>query len=136
VGARCRECAKVKRLPTYEVTVQQYLKALGAGLGLAIFLGIVWGLLWRLLPFFFLSLLLGLILAACIGFAIGELISLSVNRKRGIALQIIAGVSLVFSYLISNIQLSGGMLILFVSFSLYDLMALALGTFIAVSRLR
>jgi hypothetical protein len=123
-------------LPTYEVTVQQYLKALGTGLGLAIVLGIVWGLLWKLLPFFFLSLLLGLILAACIGFAIGELISLSVNRKRGIALQIIAGVSLVLSYFISNIQLSGGMLILFVNFSLYDLMALTLGTFIAASRLR
>jgi hypothetical protein len=123
-------------LPTYEVTAQQYLKALGTGLGLAIVLGIVWGLLWKLLPFFFLSLLLGLILAACIGFAIGELISLSVNRKRGIALQIIAGVSLVLSYFISNIQLSGGMLILFVNFSLYDLMALTLGTFIAASRLR
>ncbi len=131
VGARCRGCAQLKRLPTYKITAPQYLKAVGTGLGLAIALGIAWGLVRRLLPFF-----LRLLLVGAVGYAIGELISLSVNRKRGLALQIIAGVSLVLSYLVSNIELSGGRLTFVLYFGLYDLLALALGIFVAATRLR
>ena len=50
VGFRCRECADVRRLPTYELTPPQYLKAVGVGLGLAIVIGIIWGVIWRALP--------------------------------------------------------------------------------------
>jgi hypothetical protein len=123
-------------LPTYRVSTQQYSKAAGTGFILAIVLGIIWGLLWRWLPYFLFSLFIGLILAAGIGFAIGELISIAVNRKRTISLQIIAGISFVLCYFVSNIQLSGGTLVLFLHFNLYDLAALVLGTFIAASRLR
>ena len=136
VGARCPSCARAKRLPTYRVSTQQYFKAAGIGVSLAIVLGIIWGLLWRWLPYFLFNLFIGLILAAGIGYAIGELISLAVNRKRTISLQIVAGISFVLCYFVSNIQLSGGTLVLFLHFNLYDLAALVLGTFIAASRLR
>jgi len=132
VGARCSKCAGLKRLPTYEIAPQQYLKAVGVGIGLAIVIGIAWGWLWDILPFFFLNLLL----AAGVGYAIGEVISLSVNRRRGLGLQVIGGSGVALSYIVSNVELSAGMLSLFVHFSLYDLIVLAVGIFVAVSRLR
>ncbi len=134
VGVRCRECAKLKRLPTYEVAFPHYLKAVGVGFGLAIVLGIAWGLLREILPFYF-----PFLLAAGVGYAIGEVVSLSVGRKRGLGLQVVAGVSVVLGYLVSNIRLSEGILIFSISFGydlLYNLLALALGVFIAVTRLR
>ena len=38
VGARCRKCAGLRRLPTYEIAPQQYLKAVGVALGYYTFL--------------------------------------------------------------------------------------------------
>lgn len=124
VGIRCRECAGVKRLPTYAITPKQYLKATGTGLGLVIVLGIAWTFLWDILPFF------GLIIAAGIGYIMGEGISLSVNRKRGRFLQIIGAVAIVLSYTIVKYSPWG------VVFNLWDLLVLAIAIFIAVSRLR
>ena len=136
VGARCRECARLRKLPTFEVGTPHYLKAVGVGLGLAIALGIAWGLLRGVIP----SVFINILLAAGVGYAIGELVSLSVGRKRSLGLQVIGGISVVLSYLVGSIHLSGSMLTFFAYFSLYDLLynllALALGIFIAISRLR
>ena len=44
---------------------------------------------------------LGLILAGAVGYAIGEVVSLSVNRKRGRWLAAIGGIAVVISYLVS-----------------------------------
>ena len=90
----------------------------------------------RFVPFFYLNLLL----APGVGYAIGELVSLSVNRKRGTGLAVVASVAVVISYLISNIRFFQGMILFPFSFSPFHLVvvvvALALGIFIAVSRLR
>ena len=130
VGARCRKCAGLRRLPTYEIAPQQYLKAVGVGLGLAIVLGIAWGWLWEHVWFF------NFLLAAGVGYAIGELISLSVNRRRGVGLQVIGGLCVALSYIVSNVEFSAGRLVFFVYFDLWDLLVLAVGIFVAVSRLR
>ena len=130
VGARCRDCAKLYKLPTFRVTARHYLRAAGAALGMAIVGGIIWGLLQGLLPFFFLSLLL----AAGVGYAIGEVVSLSVNRKRSRWLATIAGIGVAISYLISIFffgRLPFGLINIVIS-----LAALALGVYIAVTRLR
>jgi len=126
VGARCPDCAKLYKLPTYQVSAKHYIRAVGTGLGMAIVCGVVWAVLGRLLPFFYLNL----ILAAGAGYAIGEVISLAVNRKRGKGLATIAGIAVVISYLVS-IFLPWGL-----RFWLFDLLALALGIFVAVTRLR
>ena len=130
VGARCRDCAKLYKLPTFRVTIRHYLRAAGAALGMAIVGGIIWGLLQGLLPFFFLSLLL----AAGVGYAIGEVVSLSVNRKRSRWLATIAGIGVAISYLISIFffgRLPFGLINIVIS-----LAALVLGVYIAVTRLR
>lgn len=124
VGPRCPDCANLKRLPTYEVSPRQYLIAVGVGMGVAIAAGFVWALIWNAIHFLFLSLLI----AAGIGYAIGEVISLATNRKRGPGLQAIAGISVVVSFAVYY---------LFVPwFSFYTIIGLALGIVIAIARLR
>lgn len=126
MGARCSECAALKRLPTYEITPLQYLKAVAVGSGLAIALGITWTFLWKLIPIYFLNLFL----AAGVGYALGEVISISVNHKRGIGLQIIGSFCVALSYTVVYLSPWG------VVFRLYDLLVLAVGIFVVVGRLR
>ena len=126
VGARCPDCARLSKLPTYQVSAQHYLKAIGTGLGMAVVCGIAWGSVMGVVPFF----LLNLVLAAGVGYAIGNVISLSVNHKRGPGLATIAGIAVAISYLVS-ILLPWGF-----GFRFLDLLAIALGIFVAVTRLR
>ena len=124
VGPRCPDCANLKRLPTYEISLRHYLIAMGVGIAVATAAGFVWALISRAVPFLFLSLLI----AAGIGYAIGELISLATNRKRGPGLQTIAGISVATSFAVYY---------LFVPWlSFYTLIGLALAILIAVTRLR
>jgi hypothetical protein len=129
VGARCPKCAAVKRLPVYSITTISYIKAVFAGLATASALGAIW-------PFIPFGGFVWLIIATGIGYAIGEIVSISVNRKRGTGLQVIAGISMVVSYLVRSLldaplaEFSSSLL------SVYGLIALVLGIIIAVSRLR
>ena len=139
VGARCPDCARLYKLPTFSVSTQYYLRAVGAGLGMAIVCGAVWGVIEWLIPIFSFNLLL----APGAGYAIGEVISLSVNRKRGTRLAIIAGITVVISYLFSLwfisflLRLPFSWVLPFGLFNiLYHLLAMALGIFVAVTRLR
>ncbi len=129
VGARCPDCARLYKLPTYRVSAKHYLRAVGTALGMAIVCGVVWGLIGSFVPYF-----LNLLLAAGAGYAIGEVVSLSVNRKRGTGLATIAGIAVAISYLVSLLLPWG--LPFGLSFHFLDLLALALGIYIAVSRLR
>ena len=139
VGARCPDCAKLYKLPTYQVSPKYYLRAAGTGLGMAIVCGIIWGVLEWLIPFFSFNLLL----APGAGYVIGEVIGLSVNRKRGKGLAATAGIAVPISYLISLgfISLLFGvpffMVLPFGLFSIiYNLLALGLGVWVAITRLR
>ena len=98
---------------------------------MAIVCGIAWGLIANFINFLFLNLLLG----AGVGYAIGEVVSLSVNRKRSRWLATVAGIGVAISYLVSLLLplLLG---LFFGWFHILDLLALALGIFIAVNRLR
>jgi Mg/Co/Ni transporter MgtE len=118
------------QLPTYRVSTGHYFKAIGTALGMAIICGLVWGAINLFVPFFYLNL----VLAAGAGYALGEVIGLSVNRKRGRGLAAIASMAVVISYLV-NIFSFGG-----IPFSLFhiifDLVALGLGIYVAANRLR
>jgi hypothetical protein len=129
VGARCPKCAAVKRLPVYSITTISYIKAVFAGLAAASALGAIW-------PFIPFGGFVWLIIAAGIGYAIGEIVSISANKKRGTGLQVIAGISMVVSYLVRS--LLDAPLAEFTSslLSVYGLIALVLGIIVAVSRLR
>ncbi len=130
VGARCPDCARLYKLPTYSVSTQYYLRAAGTGLGMALVCGLIWGVIAAQVPFFYLNFLL----APAVGYGIGEVVSLVVNRKRGTGLAVVAGIALVISYLVA--VLIGLFLPWGVHFGFFDLLALALGIFVAVNRLR
>ena len=104
VGARCRECGRRQKIPTYSVSIRHYLIATATALGMALVCGLIWGVVGGLVSFFYFNLLLG----AGIGYATGEAVGLAVNRKRGAGLATIAGISVALSYFISNAALFGG----------------------------
>jgi len=106
------------------------MRAISAGLGMAIVCGAAWWAIDWIIPIFSFSILL----AYGAGYAISEVISRVVNRKRGTTLAIIAGIALVISYSITLILEGGFPSGLFNI--LYDLLALALGIFAAVNHLR
>ena len=133
VGARCPKCAALKRLPVYDVPAIFFARAIAAGLITASALGAVW-------PFIPLGGFLLLLIAAGIGYAIGEMVSLSINRKRGPGLQAIAGTSVVASYIVRSLVeslIETPHLSFTQSFiNVYVLIGLALGIIVAISRLR
>jgi len=126
VGARCPKCANLRKLPVFEVPATYYLRAVAAGLVSAGALGAV----WAFIPFagFFV-----LIIGAALGFAVGEAISYSVNRKRGRGLQVIAGVSVLVAFIVRGI-LEYGVDFQAMFTSVYGVIALAIGLVVAVSR--
>ncbi len=135
VGAKCTECARLYKLPTYRVSRRYYLRATGTALGMAVVTGVLWGVLRSFISFFIFSLLLG----PGVGYVIGEVVGLAVNRKRGRGLAMVASLGVVISYLVSILLLDvvmpwgfhlGGFGILL------DLVAVGLGIFVAVTRLR
>ena len=129
VGARCPDCAGLKKLPVYDVSPIFYARAIAAGLASGAALGAVW-------PFIPLGGFFWFIIALGIGYAIGESISLSVNRKRGRGLQLIAGLSMVVSYVVRSLLETPHLGFLNTFVNLFGLIALVLGIIVAVSRLR
>jgi hypothetical protein len=130
VGARCRDCAKLYKLPTYRVSRVYYLRAAGTALGMAIAVGLVWGFIANLVHF----IVLNLIIAAGAGFAIGEVTGLAINKKRGTGLAVIGGIAVALSYGVSirtfgHIPYGALAIVL-------DLAGLGVGIYTAVSRLR
>jgi hypothetical protein len=123
VGIRCRECARLRMLPQFDVPTASYARALGAGLGIAVAGTVGLLLMISVLPF----LMLALIGLVGISYLIGEGISRAANRKRSRGLQYIAAGSVLLSALPMGVIIIG---------NLYGLLALAAAVYMAVSRLR
>jgi hypothetical protein len=146
VGTRCRDCANIKKSPVYDVSGAQYLKASAVGLGLGLGLGFVWAFIPQ---FAFFSLWIVLFL----GFAVGELIGRSVNRKHGPGLMAIAVLTVILAFVVSRLtpavlQLLGSgvplgawpqVLVAYAARTLFDPIGwilVGLGAALAASRLR
>jgi hypothetical protein len=132
VGARCRECARMKRIPTYNISSTQYIKAIAVALVLSAVTGMAWSTLRSWLSFIYIDFIVALL----IGYTIGELVSLSINKRRGTKLQVVAGLAVVLSYVISRTELNHGNIEIFVDFSIWSLFALFVGVVVAINRLR
>lgn len=123
VGIRCRECGKGVTTPTYDIQRGSYARAVGVGVGITIGGGLLWvlaNLLLGAIPF------LPSLIAVGIGYGAGELISRSVNGKRGNGLAWIAGCSVAGAFLVrwlveSSLGFSsfGPLILLFVGFGVY-----------------
>ncbi|MFH1560741.1 MAG: B-box zinc finger protein [Chloroflexota bacterium] len=129
VGARCPDCAQLRRVPTFELDTMTFVKAVGTGAVLAGVTGFLWGLLFFdlfRLPF------LPWIATIGIGYLVGEGISVSVNRKRGRYLQYIAGASMVLSYAVAG--LVSPLVFVFTFPDIFFLVILVIGVFVAAGR--
>ena len=133
VGARCRQCARADRLPTYALKPVHYLRAVAAMLGTSIAVGFVWVLLDVMVPF---ASFFQIILAAGAGYIIAELVSRSVNQKRGPVLAVIASVGVIISYVVTVVVPFGTFFPGFGPGFLFDLIAIVVGIVVAVGRLR
>ncbi len=137
VGARCRDCAAIKRLPTYQVSPVFYLRALGAGVASGVAIGFAWFLALSVIPFagFF-----SIILAGAAGYGVGVLIGLSVNKKKGLGLSLIGVGSFLLSFVVHLLVLGyapSSMLLMFASFAgIYQIIGIIAGIFMAVSQLK
>lgn len=130
VGARCPDCAQLSKLPTYRLTTRHYLVAAGTALGMALATGLVWGMLRALVPYVVVNVILG----GGAGLAVGEVVSRSVNRKRGKRLALIGALAVPVSYLAS---IPANMMFRYDAvFHPLDILAIAIGIFVAVIRLR
>ena len=126
VGARCRDCGHVAKVPTFDVRPSYYLRASVAGGIAAIAGGILWGVVLALsIPF------IGSLSAIGVGYGIGEAISVSVNRKRGAGLALVAGLSMTLAVVISGIL---GWVFLFGN--IFLLLAIVIGYLTAIRRVR
>jgi hypothetical protein len=80
---------------------------------------------------------LNLILAVGVGYVIGEVISITSNRKRGIRLAVIAALAVITSYLVSIAPPWGSLFdSVNITHLLLDLISIGLGIFVASTRLR
>jgi hypothetical protein len=100
-----------------------------AGFATASALGAVW-------PFIPYGGFLWLLIAMGIGYAIREVVSLALNKKRSIGLQAIAGSSMLLSYIVRSLLYTQPQDFLDSFLSVYGLIALVLGIIVAVSKLR
>ena len=136
VGVRCSTCARVRKAPVYDVKSSQYTLAIVASIIVGGVTGVIWTVLFARfgwIPF------LPWILAAGVGYVVGEVVSVTANRKRGVGLALIAAMGVIISYAVV-VGTSLGRPGVYYSFSFIDivfaLMFLAGAVYVAVSRVR
>jgi hypothetical protein len=132
---RCPDCAKLRKVPTYDVPATYYLRALGAGLAASVVCSIV----VEIIPLFILSFFAALAAGAIIAEVIGRVTS----YKRGVGLQVVGGICAVLGYLFGSFAVMvfrfGGMAlpVLVASFfNLYYWIYPIIAAGVAVTRLR
>jgi hypothetical protein len=92
---RCRECANVKRLPTYNTNPATLARATAAALVAGVAVAVVWA-------FFnpFTTIFYGIPAGLGFGYLIGEAVSIASNRRSGPPLQAIAVSGMILAYLV------------------------------------
>ena len=133
VGARCRECAQVRRIPTYNISAGIFARAIGGALVGGVVVGFAWWFFY-VANFGFFAILFGL----AAGYAIGEIVSVAANRRAGPPLQAIAvaGVALAYIVRVALIMSASGAGIDFLRIDLWGPLAAIAAGFVAAGRLR
>ena len=139
VGARCRECANVRRLPQYNLSTGTYVRAASASLIVGIGLGLAWFYFFKYTAFtggLFIAAIIGL----GIGYVVGEAVGLATNKRRGVPLQVIAAAGVLLAYLVRvtlivvSDELTVSQLFEFREFEFLSVLAAAFGAWFAWQR--
>lgn len=128
VGARCRPCAQLRRLPMYTLSPASLVRVGGVAVALGIAVGLAWGLL---LPFGFgfFALFLGLFA----GYGMAAVLDRAGGRKRGPTVQGAAVAGIIVAYLVRNLVLTGAPI---VPNDLWGLLFVAAAAVVAWNQLR
>ena len=127
VGIRCQECGKGTIPPTYRVETSSLALGILAAVVLGLGGGLVLGLFVRLL-----GDLVHLVALAGLGYGMSEAVGFAAGRKRGRRLQIVAGAGVALAGLVSMAITAATLGV----WSLFDILAIALGVYVASIRLR
>lgn len=130
VGIRCREHGKAQKLPTYDIPTRVMVGASLVGIALGIGGGAILGLLvlplvWSI-PYASLAGLVGF------GYLVGEIISRVSNKKRGPALAIVAGGSVILAFIVIVFFTTVAQ----VGTDIFDLLGAGIATYIAIIKVR
>ena len=87
VGARCRDCAQLRKLPMFQIGPIDYLRAIGGGIAAGTGGGLALTFLQMMVPVFG---MLSLMFLAALGYGVGTAVALSTRRKQGTVLGVIA----------------------------------------------
>lgn len=87
VGAKCRDCAQLRKLPMFDIRPLDYLKGFGAGLAAGIGGALLMIFVQIQVPILG---IFGLMMVAGVGYGVGEAISRVTRAKHGLWLAIIA----------------------------------------------
>jgi hypothetical protein len=109
VGARCRECANLRRPVQYTLNSGLLIRAAGAALAVAVGVGLLWA---YLLPRLITVLGLFCFFAAMgFGWLVAEAMGRAARRRRGTEMRVIAVAACVLVYLIHNLAVPGHVLL-------------------------
>ncbi len=132
VGARCPKCANVRRLPVYDVSTTYYTRATVAALGG----GAALGAIWYFIQYYAFGGWFLFLIAAGVGYAVGEIVSRSVNRKRGRGLQVVAAGGVITSYIVRSVIFAPNVGFQDIFVDVWGLIAVVIGVVVAVSHFR
>lgn len=130
-GIRCPDCAKLRRLPMYELRPLDYAKAIAVGAVLAGVLGYLGALILPPGGFRGLFLLFALFVGSGAGALVAEVIHRATNGKRGIAMQLIGAGTLVAALVVRMVLSGAGFEV-----DIAGLLIVGVGAFAVWGRLR
>jgi hypothetical protein len=130
VGARCRDCARMRRLPMYSLGPAHTARVVGAALGIGVAVGLAWG---RLIPALGLLGFFLIFIGMFAGYGMANVMDWAGGRKRGPVVQWSAVGGIVVAYLVRNLALVGSPIIIN---DIWGLIFVAVASVTAWNRLR
>jgi hypothetical protein len=92
VGLRCPDCAGVRGLPTYRTSSNALAKSAAVAFAVALVVGVIWGY-WPIWNFY---------LCLALGFGVAEAMAWASKGKRGVDLQAIGIVAVMFGLVLGR----------------------------------
>jgi hypothetical protein len=143
VGSRCRDCARMRKPPTYNPTILDYLRGAAGALAVAFGGGFLISLLFGGRP---MSGVLALLVMGGLGYLVGEATTRVARRRRGTSMGIIAAIAVPLGLILANTahwMLQGANPVLAfsvasatVAIPIWSLLGIVVGAVVAFSRLR
>ncbi len=125
VGARCPDCAQVKKSPIYTLDRKQFFLGLLTAIGGGVGMGILWSWFGSLTGGFFFLIFLGIGL----GFGITKLLDFSTGQRRGPIVITFAALGIIIAWIIQVLSIG-------IAISTPTIVAAAIGFYMAYQNLK